>query len=58
MSKGLGTRVGLRVRVERVRVRVIKLSPVTYPYPFGRVTGCDINLASSQNQGRSAVDNM
>ena len=57
MSKGLGTCAGLRVRVERVRVWVIKLSPVTYPYPFGRA-GCDINLASSQNQGRSAVDNM
>jgi len=39
MGTGLRTRAGLRVRVTRVRVRVTKLLPVTFPYPFRRVTG-------------------
>jgi len=30
---------GLWVRVTQVRVRVTKLLPVTFPYPFGQVMG-------------------
>ncbi len=39
MLTGIETRAGSRVRVSRVRVRAIKISPVTFPYLFGRVTG-------------------
>jgi hypothetical protein len=49
MGMGLRTCAGSQVRVEQVQVRATKMSPVTYPYPFGQVTGCDINLASSHN---------
>ena len=36
---GVTTRAGSRVRGSRVRVWVTIFSPVTFPYPFGRVTG-------------------
>jgi hypothetical protein len=39
MLTGIYTRAGPRVRGSQGRGRVTKFSPVTIPYPFGRVTG-------------------
>jgi hypothetical protein len=39
MLTGIETRAGSRVRGSRGRGRVTKFPLVTFPYPFGRVTG-------------------